>query len=60
MEKAKKIFSKVFATVAIIGVFVAVCAADDSAHELACRLIGTGIFITGVAGWSLLKGKEAA
>ena len=60
MEKAKKIFSKVFATVAVIGVFVAVCTSDDSVHELACRLIGTATFIGGLIVWSLLTDKEAA
>ena len=59
METIKKIFSKVFTTVAIIGVFVAVCTADDSAHELACRLGGVAVFIFGIIGWSL-TGKETA
>ncbi|MBQ1780799.1 MAG: hypothetical protein II001_05140 [Bacteroidales bacterium] len=58
--KAKQIISKLFATVAIVGVFVAVCTADDSAHEIACRLIGTATFIGGLVGWSLLTDKEAA
>ena len=59
METIKKIISKVFATVAVFGVFVAVCTADDSAHELACRLGGVAVFIFGLIGWSL-TGKETA
>ena len=60
MEKAKKIFSKVFAAVAIIGVMVTIGTMDDSANETAWRFIGIGAFIGGAFLWSLLKGKEAA
>lgn len=59
MEKFKNIISKAFATVAIIGVFVAVCTMDGSAHEIALRLGGVAAFIVGLVGWSL-TGKEAA
>lgn len=59
MEKFKNIISKAFATVAIIGVFVAVCTMDGSAHEIALRLCGVAAFIVGLVGWSL-TGKEAA
>lgn len=55
----KQIISKLFATVAIVGVFVAVCTADESANEIACRLIGTATFIGGLIGWSLLTDTEA-
>lgn len=57
METIKKIASKAFAAIAILGVFVAICTADDSAHEFIMRLIGTGTFIIGFAGWTL-TGKE--
>ena len=50
METIKKIASKAFATLAIIGVFVAVCTADDSAHETIMRGCGLAAF---VIGWSL-------
>lgn len=59
MEKFKNIISKAFATVAIIGMFVAVCTMDGSAHEIALRLGGVAAFIVGLIGWSL-TGKEAA
>jgi hypothetical protein len=35
METIKKIASKAFATIAILGVFVAICTMDGSAHEVA-------------------------
>ena len=57
MEKAKNIISKAMATLAIIGVFVAVCTTDGSAHEVALRLGGVAAFIIGTVGWSL-TGKE--
>ena len=53
MEKLKKIASKAFATLAIVGVFVAVCTMDGSAHEVALRLGGTAAFVIGLVGWSL-------
>ena len=53
METIKKIASKAFATVAIIGVFVAVCTADDSAHEIIMRGCGLAAFAFGLIGWSL-------
>ena len=53
METIKKIASKAFATIAILGVFVAVCTMDGSAHEVALRLGGTAAFVIGLVGWSL-------
>ena len=53
METIKKIASKAFATVAILGVFVAICTMDGSAHEVALRLGGTAAFAIGLVGWSL-------
>lgn len=53
MEKLKKIASKAFAAIAILGVFVAVCTMDGSAHEVALRLGGTAAFVIGLIGWSL-------
>ena len=53
METIKKIASKAFAALAIIGVFVAVCTMVDSAHEIALRLGGTAAFVIGLIGWSL-------
>lgn len=58
MEKLKKIASKAFATVAIIGVFVAVCTMDGSAHEVALRLGGTAAFAIGLIGWSLTSTEK--
>ena len=58
MEKLKKIASKAFATVAIIGVFVAVCTMDGSAHEVALRLGGTAAFVIGLIGWSLTSTEK--
>ena len=53
METIKKIASKDFATLAIIGVFVAVCTADDSANEIIMRGWGLTAFAIGLVGWSL-------
>lgn len=58
MEKLKKIASKAFATVAILGVFVAVCTMDGSAHEVAIRLGGTAAFVIGLVGWSLTSNEK--
>lgn len=53
MEKLKKIASKAFAILGILGVFVAICTMDGSAHEVALRLGGTAAFVIGLVGWSL-------
>lgn len=53
MEKLKKIALKAFAAIAILGVFVAVCTADDSAHEIIMRGCGLAAFAIGLVGWSL-------
>lgn len=53
MEIIKKIASKAFATIAILGVFVAVCTMDDSAHEIIMRGCGLAAFAIGLVGWSL-------
>lgn len=53
METIKKIASKAFATIATIGVFVAICTMDGSAHEVALRLGGIAAFTIGLVGWSL-------
>ena len=53
MDKIKKIASKAFAALAIIGVFVAVCKADDSANETIMRGCGLAAFAIGLIGWSL-------
>ena len=58
METIKKIASKAFATLAIIGVFVAICTMDGSAHEVALRLGGTAAFILGLIGWSLTSNEK--
>ena len=58
METIKKIASKAFATLAIVGVFVAVCAMDGSAHEVALRLGGTASFAIGLIGWSLTSTEK--
>lgn len=55
MDKIKKIVSKAFAALAIIGVFVAICTMDGSAHEVALRLGGTAAF---VIGWSLTSTEK--
>lgn len=49
----KKAFNTIFAAVAIVGVFAAVCVTDGSNHEMAVRLIGTLAFVAGLVGWSL-------
>ena len=49
----KKTFNTIFAAVAIVGVFAAVCVTDGSNHEMAVRLIGTIAFVAGLVGWSL-------
>ena len=49
----KKAFNTIFAAVAIVGVFAAVCVTDGSNHEMAVRLIGTFAFVAGLVGWSL-------
>lgn len=58
METIKKIASKAFATLAILGVFVAICTMDGSAHEVALRLGGTAAFILGLVGWSLTSTEK--
>lgn len=58
MEKLKKIASKAFATVAILGVFVAIGTMDGSAHEVALRLGGTAAFVIGLVGWSLTSTEK--
>lgn len=58
METIKKIASKAFATVAIIGVFVAICTMDGSNHEVALRLGGIAAFAIGLVGWSLTSTEK--
>ena len=58
METIKKIASKAFATLAIIGVFVAVCTADDSANEIIMRGCGLAAFVIGLIGWSLTSTEK--
>jgi len=58
METIKKIASKAFATFATIGVFVAICTMDGSAHEVALRLGGTAAFVIGLIGWSLTSTEK--
>jgi len=58
METIKKIASKAFATLAIIGVFVAVCTADDSANETIMRGYGVAAFALGIIGWSLTSTEK--
>jgi hypothetical protein len=58
METIKKIASKAFATIAIVGVFVAVCTMDGSANEVALRLGGTAAFAIGLIGWSLTSTEK--
>lgn len=58
MENIKKIASKAFATLAIIGVFVAICTMDGSAHEVALRLGGVAAFAIGLIGWSLTSTEK--
>ena len=49
----KKAINTIFAAVAIVGVFAAVCVTDGSNHEMAVRLIGTLAFVAGLVGCSL-------
>jgi membrane associated rhomboid family serine protease len=49
MKKLAKIFGS---TLAIAGVFTAVCLVDGSAHEIAIRLGGVAAFIVGLLIWS--------
>lgn len=49
----KKAINTIFAAVAIVGVFAAICVTDGSNHEMAVRLIGTLAFVGGLVGWSL-------
>ena len=49
----KKAINTIFAAVAIVGIFAAVCVTDGSNHEMAVRLIGTLAFVAGLVGWSL-------
>ena len=58
METFKKIASKAFTTVAILGVFVAICTMDGSANEVALRLGGTAAFVIGLIGWSLTSNEK--
>ena len=58
METIKKIASKAFAAIAIVGVFVAVFTMDGSAHEVAIRLGGTAAFVIGLIGWSLTSNEK--
>ena len=58
METIKKIASKAFAAIAIVGVFVAVCTMDDSDHEVALRLGGIAAFAIGLIGWSLTSNEK--
>lgn len=54
----KKTINTIFAAVAILGAFVAVCTADGSAHEMTLRLAGVAAFAVGMVGNSLTS-KEA-
>lgn len=49
----KKAINTIFAAVAIVGVFAAICVTDGSNYEMAVRLIGTLAFVGGLVGWSL-------
>ena len=49
----KKAINTIFAAVAIVGVFAAVCVTDGCKHEMAVRLFGTLAFVVGMVGWSL-------
>ena len=60
METIKKIASKAFATLAIIGVFVAVCTADDQPNETTLRLCGIAALAVGLVGWSAFQNEEEA
>ena len=60
MDKIKKIASKAFAALAIIGVFVAVCTADDQPNETTLRLYGMAALAVGLVGWSAFQNEEEA
>lgn len=60
MDKIKKIASKAFAALAIIGVFVAVCTADDQPNETTLRLCGLATLAVGLVGWSAFQNEEEA
>ena len=60
MDKIKKIASKAFAALAIIGVFVAVCTADDQPNETTLRLCGMAALAVGHVGWSAFQNEEEA
>ena len=60
MDKIKKIVSKAFAALAIIGVFVAVCTADDQPNETTLRLCGMAALTVGLVGWSAFQNEEEA
>ena len=60
MDKIKKIASKAFAALAIIGVFVAVCTADDQPKETTLRLCGMVALAVGLIGWSAFQSEEEA
>ena len=60
MDKIKKIASKAFAALAIIGVFVAVCTADDQPNETTLRLCGMAALAVGLIGWSAFQNEEEA
>ena len=55
----KKTIKTIGAVLAVAGVWVAVCTADNSAHEIAMRLGGVVAFLAGVAIHSLAS-EEAA
>lgn len=46
------------AIIAIVGLFIAVCTADGSSHELACRFIGIALFATGAVIGRFFDGME--
>ena len=55
-----KKFAKILGgTLAIAGVFVAVCLVDGSAHEIAIRLGGVAAFIVGLIIWSAGEKEES-
>lgn len=58
METIKKIASKAFATLAIIGVFVAICTVDNSPNETTARLIGVAALAISLVGWSLTSTEK--
>lgn len=55
----KKAINIIFAAVAIVGVFAAICVTDGSNHEMAVRLFGTLAFVGGLVGWSLTSTENA-